>query len=117
MATKKQPIPQKEVNIDKEVSFMYWLKENWRPWMAYTYMVICLFDFIVAPIAWAIAQAYQGTILSTAWLPVTLQGAGLFHGSMGAILGVAAWGRSQEKLARITTDTEEPDNTIKKNNG
>ena len=34
----------------------------------------------------------------TAWQPITLQGAGLFHLSMGAIIGVAAWGRTQEKL-------------------
>jgi hypothetical protein len=29
---------------------------------------------------------------------LTLQGAGLFHIAMGAIIGVAAWGRTQEKL-------------------
>jgi hypothetical protein len=30
--------------------------------------------------------------------PLTLQGAGLFHMAMGAILGIAAYGRTQEKL-------------------
>jgi hypothetical protein len=30
---------------------------------------------------------------------LTLQGAGLFHISMGAVLGLAAYGRTQEKLA------------------
>jgi hypothetical protein len=35
----------------------------------------------------------------TAWQPITLQGAGLFHLSMGAIIGIAAFGRTQEKLA------------------
>ena len=34
------------------------------------------------------------------WNPLTLQGGGLFHISMGAVLGVAAWTRGQEKLAR-----------------
>jgi hypothetical protein len=29
---------------------------------------------------------------------MTLQGAGLFHMAMGAVLGLAAWGRTQEKL-------------------
>jgi hypothetical protein len=33
------------------------------------------------------------------WQPLTLQGAGLFHISMGAVLGLAAYGRTQEKLA------------------
>jgi hypothetical protein len=33
------------------------------------------------------------------WNPITLQGAGLFHMAMGAILGIAAFGRTQEKIA------------------
>jgi hypothetical protein len=32
------------------------------------------------------------------WQPLTLQGAGLFHMAMGAVLGLSAWGRTQEKL-------------------
>ena len=32
------------------------------------------------------------------WQPLTLQGAGLFHVAMGAIIGVSAYGRTQEKL-------------------
>lgn len=36
---------------------------------------------------------------TTQWSPLTLQGAGLFHMAMGAIIGVAAFGRTQEKLA------------------
>ena len=32
------------------------------------------------------------------WQPITLQGAGLFHIAMGAVLGIAAYGRTQEKL-------------------
>jgi hypothetical protein len=35
----------------------------------------------------------------TQWQPLTLQGAGLFHIAMGAVLGIAAMGRTQEKLA------------------
>ena len=34
----------------------------------------------------------------TQWNPLTLQGAGLFHIAMGAVLGIAAFGRTQEKL-------------------
>jgi hypothetical protein len=32
-------------------------------------------------------------------MPLTLQGAGLYHIAMGAVLGVAAYGRSQEKIS------------------
>lgn len=32
------------------------------------------------------------------WVPITLQGGGLFHVAMGAVLGVSAYGRTQEKL-------------------
>jgi hypothetical protein len=35
----------------------------------------------------------------TQWQPLTLQGAGLFHIAMGAVLGISAFGRTQEKLA------------------
>lgn len=75
-----------------------WLRDHWRPAMALMYMMVCIFDFIGFPILWAIAQIHQGTPI-TQWSPLTLQGAGLFHIAMGAVLGVTAWGRSQEKLA------------------
>jgi hypothetical protein len=32
------------------------------------------------------------------WDPITLGGAGLFHVAMGAVLGIAAYGRTKEKL-------------------
>jgi hypothetical protein len=35
----------------------------------------------------------------TQWQPLTLQGAGLYHMAMGAVLGLAAFGRTQEKIA------------------
>jgi len=80
--------------IEKET----WFNKKWRPAMAWSYMTICIFDFIAAPILWSILQAsYKGNV-TEAWLPLTLQGAGLFHLSMGAILGVTAWSRGQEKM-------------------
>ena len=36
------------------------------------------------------------------WVPITLQGGGLFHVAMGAVLGVTAYGRTQEKLNGAT---------------
>ena len=77
-----------------------WMKEKWRPAMGWMYMVVCVFDFVVFPILWSIAQALvNGGQVTSQWTPLTLQGAGLFHMAMGAVLGVAAWSRGQEKLA------------------
>ena len=36
------------------------------------------------------------------WAPITLQGGGLFHVAMGAVLGVSAWSRGQEKMAGVS---------------
>lgn len=77
-----------------------WMKEKWRPAMGWMYMMVCIFDFIIFPLMWSIAQAVvNGGQVTSQWSPLTLQGAGLFHMAMGAVLGVAAWSRGQEKLA------------------
>ena len=75
-----------------------WMNAKWRPMMGWIYMLTCVTDFIIFPILWAMLQAALKQPVS-AWQPITLQGAGLFHLSMGAIIGVAAFGRTQEKLA------------------
>jgi len=75
-----------------------WMNSKWRPAMGWLYMFVCFFDFVLAPILWSLVQAlYKGGI-NVQWQPLTLQGAGLFHISMGAVLGLAAYGRTQEKL-------------------
>ena len=61
-------------------------------------MVVCFFDFVLAPVLWSLVQAFYHGGVNVQWQPLTLQGAGLFHVSMGAVLGLAAWGRTQEKL-------------------
>jgi hypothetical protein len=48
-------------------------------------------------VLWSLLQAVTHTAI-TQWNPLTLQGAGLFHIAMGAVLGIAAFGRTQEKL-------------------
>jgi hypothetical protein len=75
-----------------------WINKKWRPAMGWMYMAVCTFDFMIAPILWSVAQALDGGQISTQWQPVTLQGAGLFHIAMGAVLGIAAYGRTREKL-------------------
>lgn len=75
-----------------------WMNAKWRPMMGWMYMLVCTFDFVIAPILWSLIQAiYKGGV-NVQWQPLTLQGAGLFHIAMGAVLGVAAFGRTQEKM-------------------
>jgi Holin of 3TMs, for gene-transfer release len=76
-----------------------WFNNKWRPAMGWTYMITCVMDFIVFPVAWNLLQASLGQPLSQ-WQPLTLQGAGLYHMAMGAVVGVTAWKRSQEKMAQ-----------------
>lgn len=79
-----------------------WVNTKWRPAMGWMYMIVCIFDFILFPVLWGMVQFYKtGTVSFTQWEPLTLQGAGLFHMAMGAVLGVAAWSRGQEKLAGV----------------
>lgn len=76
-----------------------WVQAKWRPMMGWTYMVTCIFDFMIFPILWSILQALQQGNVTSQWNPITLQGAGLYHLAMGAVLGVAAYSRGKEKLA------------------
>ena len=75
-----------------------WMQNLWRPAMGWMYMIICLADMLVFPVLWSLLQAMTHQPI-TQWNPLTLQGAGLFHIAMGAVLGIAAMGRTQEKLA------------------
>ncbi len=101
----------KPTKAEKEVED--WMTKKWRPMMAIMYMSVCAFDFIIAPILWAIVQFWETSAANDAfrqWQPLTLQGAGLFHMAMGAVLGITAWSRGQEKLAGaaggpLATDT------------
>jgi hypothetical protein len=75
-----------------------WMQKLWRPAMGWMYMLICLLDMAVFPVCWSLLQAMMHMPI-TQWNPLTLQGAGLFHIAMGAVLGISAFGRTQEKLA------------------
>lgn len=100
------------------------IQRNWRPLAAITYLLICLMDFFIMPF-WCqyqnVSQSRQQSIelalkfqdpagqiaaLNSltelnVWKPITLEGAGLVHLSFGAIIGVAAWGRTKEKLEKM----------------
>jgi len=86
-----------EVKSASELKKEDWMNSKWRPMMGWMYMLVCMFDMIVFPILWSLLQTFTHTQI-TQWNPLTLQGAGLFHIAMGAVLGIAAFGRTQEKL-------------------
>jgi hypothetical protein len=75
-----------------------WMNSKWRPMMGWMYMLVCTMDFVGFPILWSLLQAMSKGAVNLQWQPLTLQGAGLFHIAMGAVLGLAAYGRTQEKL-------------------
>lgn len=76
-----------------------WVKQYWRPAIAWQYFAVCLFDFIVFPAA----SMY---FLKEPWQPLTLKESGFYHLAMAAIIGVAAWTRGQEKIQRIALGEE-----------
>jgi len=86
-----------EVKSASESKKEDWMNSKWRPMMGWMYMLVCMFDMILFPILWSLLQTVTHTPI-TQWSPLTLQGAGLFHIAMGAVLGIAAFGRTQEKL-------------------
>jgi hypothetical protein len=86
-----------EVKSESETKKEDWMNSKWRPMMGWMYMLVCTMDMIIFPILWSLLQTFTHTQI-TQWNPLTLQGAGLFHIAMGAVLGIAAFGRTQEKL-------------------
>ena len=86
-----------EVKSESEKKKEDWMNAKWRPMMGWMYMVVCMMDMVVFPILWSLLQTLTHSPI-TQWNPLTLQGAGLFHIAMGAVLGIAAFGRTQETL-------------------
>lgn len=75
-----------------------WINKKWRPVMGWVYMMTCTADFVLFPILWSLLQALSKGNVTSQWQPLTLQGAGLYHIAMGAVLGIAAYGRTKEKI-------------------
>jgi hypothetical protein len=88
-----------EASIKADDKFGNFINSKWRPMMAVIYMLTCTCDFVIFPILWSLLQALSHGSVTSQWQPLTLQGAGLYHIAMGAVLGLAAYGRSQEKIA------------------
>ena len=103
MFSKKQ---EKQLQKEQKKKDDDWMTKKWRPMMAMMYMICCLCDFAIFPIMFTIVQFWETQAANDAfrqWVPITLQGGGLFHVAMGAVLGVSAFGRTQEKIAGAST--------------
>ena len=81
----------------------HWMKAFWRPAMGWLYMLICFMDFVAFPLISMflpiIERAFGIQMGYTAWQSLTLSNGGLIHLAFGGILGVSAFGRTQEKKA------------------
>jgi hypothetical protein len=81
----------------------HWMQKFWRPAMGWLYMLICFADFVAFPLISMflpiIERGFGVQIGYTAWQSLTLSNGGLIHLAFGAILGVSAYGRTQEKKA------------------
>lgn len=86
-----------------EIQNEHWVKAYWRPGMGWLYMIMCAFDFIIFPMIMiltpVIGAAIGITMPYNEWKSLTLSNGGMIHVAFGAILGVAAYTRGQEKLA------------------
>lgn len=88
-----------DVLVATDDKFGNWINSKWRPLMAVSYLITCICDFVLFPILWSVLQAMSAGQVTSQWNPLTIQGGGLYHIALGAILGIAAYGRSQEKIA------------------
>ena len=90
-----------EILVANDAESEHWINSKWRPMMGWLYMSTCFADFILFPILWSLLQALNHGQVTSQWQPLTLQGAGLYHIAMGAVLGIAAYGRTKEKVAGV----------------
>ena len=97
-----------EVKSASELKKEDWMNSKWRPMMGWMYMLVCTMDMVVFPILWSLLQSLNHGSVTSQWQPLTLQGAGLFHIAMGAVLGIAAFGRTQEKLGGANNGGMQP---------
>ena len=99
-----------QTSLDKEIidrqlekEDEHWVKSFWRPAMGWLYMLICFMDFVGFPLLTIflpiIFKPFGLTMPYQAWQSLTLSNGGLIHLAFGAILGVSAFTRGQEKMA------------------
>ena len=70
-----------------------WYKE-WRMVGAYVFYAICVFDFIIAPLATILINGLIKTI--PPWTPLTTGSGGIFFFAFGGIVGLSTWSKFGE---------------------
>lgn len=80
------------------------MKSHWREFMAWSYGIVCLWDFMLAPIFFAWFSHHTNTPY-VVWVPTTTSGGGLYHVAMGAIIGVSSYGKTQENVTNTNAFT------------
>lgn len=93
-----------------EKNYDTWIKHYWRPAIAWQYLLVCLFDFLIAPSV-AMGLGYIGGNY-VAWVPLTLGQSGFYHMAMLGIVGVSAYSRGQEKTAKINSGIDPETSTL-----
>ena len=92
-----------ESTVELDQGATDWINKKMRPMMGWIYMLTCTCDFVLFPVLWSLLQALSKGQVTSQWQPLTLQGAGLYHIAMGAVLGIAAYGRTKEKVAGVAS--------------
>jgi len=91
--------PQAIDPIQQDLLKQSWFNQ-WHLFAAWLYLTIICFDFLIAPILNVLILAYFHYPI-VQWQPLTLQGGGIFHFAMGAIIGISTWGKSQQMVETI----------------
>jgi hypothetical protein len=45
----------------------HWMQSKWRPSMGWMYLVVCVFDFVVAPVLWSAMQSLLHGVVTNQW--------------------------------------------------
>ena len=85
-------------------SYQSWFLSKWRPAIAWSYLFVCLFDFVGLPIIYSSVSENIDKLID--WTPYTLKGGGLYHMAMLAIVSITAYGRTQEKISMMKQSIE-----------
>lgn len=75
------------------------LEHLWKPVLAFAFILIILFDFIIAPSI--VLGMIKAGIHVAMWTPLTMDGAGTFYISIGVILGATTWQSGRATIERV----------------
>ena len=89
---------------DKDTFF----KSGWRPSIGWAFVLIIIFDFVIAPVI--TFMFIKMGLLSVVWVPLTTDASGFFYICMGTILGVTSYSRGLEKIKKMEIESTKSEN-------